>query len=45
MIKLVENQGGGGGGSGAYISDKIFTVTEGETISYSIGSGGAGRQV
>ena len=32
---------GAGGGSGAYVSDKVFTVTEGETISYSIGSGGS----
>jgi len=32
---------GAGGGSGSYISDKVFTVTEGETISYSIGTGGA----
>ena len=32
---------GAGGGSGAYVSDKVFSVTEGETISYSIGSGGA----
>ena len=32
---------GAGGGSGAYISDKIFSVTEGETLSYSIGGGGA----
>jgi hypothetical protein len=32
---------GAGGGSGAYVSDKIFSVTELETISYSIGSGGA----
>ena len=32
---------GAGGGSGAYVSDKVFTVTEGETITYSIGSGGA----
>jgi hypothetical protein len=32
---------GGGGGSGGFVSDKIFSVTEGETISYSIGSGGA----
>ena len=32
---------GAGGGSGAYVSDKVFTVTEGETISYSIGGGGA----
>jgi len=33
---------GAGGGSGAYVSDQIYSVTEGETISYSIGSGGAG---
>ena len=33
---------GAGGGSGAYISDVIFTVTEGETITYSVGGGGAG---
>ncbi len=32
---------GAGGGSGAYISDKIFTVTGGETMTYSIGSGGS----
>ena len=32
---------GAGGGSGAYISDKILTVTEGETITYAIGGGGA----
>jgi len=32
---------GAGGGSGAYVSDKVFSVTEGETISYSIGGGGA----
>ncbi len=32
---------GAGGGSGAYVSDKIFSVTEGETITYSIGGGGA----
>jgi len=32
---------GAGGGSGAFVSDKVFTVTTGETISYSIGSGGA----
>jgi len=32
---------GAGGGSGGFVSDKIFSVTEGETISYSIGSGGA----
>ena len=33
---------GAGGGSGAYVSDKIFSVTAGETMTYSIGSGGAG---
>ena len=33
---------GAGGGSGAYVSDQIYSVTESETISYSIGSGGAG---
>ena len=32
---------GAGGGSGAFVSDKIFSVTGGETMSYSIGSGGA----
>jgi hypothetical protein len=32
---------GAGGGSGAYVSDKVFTVAEGETISYTIGGGGA----
>jgi hypothetical protein len=32
---------GAGGGSGAFISDKIFSVTELETITYSVGSGGA----
>jgi hypothetical protein len=32
---------GAGGGSGGFISDKIFSVTEGETISYAIGVGGA----
>jgi hypothetical protein len=36
---------GAGGGSGAYISDKIFTVTEGETISYSIGGRGALQEI
>ena len=33
---------GAGGGSGAYVSDKIFSVTGGETLTYSIGSGGSG---
>jgi hypothetical protein len=32
---------GAGGGSGAYVSDKVFTVVEGETITYSVGGGGA----
>ena len=32
---------GAGGGSGGYISDKILVVSEGETISYSIGTSGA----
>jgi len=33
-------QGGRGGGSGAYISDKVFAVTGGETLTAIIGSGG-----
>lgn len=32
---------GAGGGSGGYISDKIFTVTAGETLTFVAGSGGA----
>jgi hypothetical protein len=32
---------GAGGGSGSYISDKIFTVTAGETLTFVAGSGGA----
>jgi len=32
---------GAGGGSGGYVSDQIYSVTEGETLTYSIGSGGA----
>jgi hypothetical protein len=28
-----------------YVSDKVFSVTGGETISYSIGSGGGGGSV
>jgi hypothetical protein len=32
---------GAGGGSGAYISDKIFSVTAGETLTFVAGSGGA----
>ena len=33
-------QGGRGGGSGAYISDKVFAVTGGETLTATIGRGG-----
>ena len=32
---------GAGGGSGSYISDKIFTVIAGETLTFVAGSGGA----
>ena len=32
---------GAGGGSGSFISDKVFSVTAGETISYAVGAGGA----
>jgi len=32
---------GAGGGSGGYISDKIFTVIAGETLTFVAGSGGA----
>jgi hypothetical protein len=32
---------GAGGGSGAYVSDKIFSVVEGETLTFVAGSGGA----
>jgi hypothetical protein len=32
---------GAAGGSGAYISDKVFSVSEGASLSYSIGGGGA----
>ena len=32
---------GAGGGSGAFVSDKVFSVTQGETLTYAIGSGGA----
>lgn len=32
--------GGTGGGSGAYISDKVFNVTEGETLTLTVGAGG-----
>ena len=33
--------GGTGGGSGAYLSDRVYTVTGGETLTPSIGTGGA----
>jgi hypothetical protein len=36
---------GAGGGSGGYISDKIFTVTGGETITYSVGIRGWRRML
>ena len=29
---------GSGGGSGAFISDKIFSVVQGETLTYAVGS-------
>jgi hypothetical protein len=32
---------GAGGGSGSYISDKIFTVTAGETLTFVAGTSGA----
>ena len=34
-------QGGRGGGSGAYVSDKVFTVVGGEVLTAVVGSGGA----
>ena len=36
---------GAGGGSGAYISDKVFTVVAGETITFTVGAAGAGLSV
>ena len=33
---------GAGGASGAYISDKVFTVTSGETLNINVGTAGAG---
>lgn len=33
---------GAGGASGAFISDKVFTVTSGETLNINVGSAGAG---
>jgi hypothetical protein len=35
--------GGAGGGSGAYVSDKIFYVNAGETITFTVGGGGVGN--
>ena len=32
---------GAGGGSGAYISDQVYMVNQGETMTYAIGTGGA----
>jgi hypothetical protein len=34
--------GGSGGGSGGYVSDKVFSVTEGETLTLTVGAGGPG---
>ena len=34
-------QGGRGGGSGAYISDRVYTVVGGETLTSEVGSGGS----
>ena len=46
MIKLVVNQGGPGGGSGAYISDKVFSVTGGEQLTFVVGAlGPAGTSI
>jgi len=36
---------GAGGGSGAYISDKIFTVVAGETITFAVGAAGTGVDI
>jgi hypothetical protein len=32
---------GAGGGSGGYVSDKVFSLNPGDTLTFSIGSGGA----
>ena len=37
--------GGTGGGSGAYVANQVFTVAEGETITFTIGAGGANSQL
>jgi hypothetical protein len=39
--KAPGEQGGRGGGSGAYVSDKVFTVVGGETLTAVVGTGGA----
>ena len=36
---------GAGGGSGAYISDKVFTVVAGETITFTVGAAGTGVDI
>ena len=36
---------GGGGGSGAYVSDKVFAVTAGETITFAVGAAGTGVDI
>ena len=36
---------GAGGGSGAYISDKVFAVTAGETITFTVGAAGTGVDI
>ncbi len=36
---------GAGGGSGAYISDKVFTVTAGETLTFTVGAAGTGVDI
>ena len=36
---------GAGGGSGAYISDKVFTVVAGETITFAVGAAGTGVDI
>jgi hypothetical protein len=35
--------GGTGGGSAAYISDKVFSVSQGETLTLTVGAGGTGN--
>ena len=36
---------GAGGGSGAYVSDKVFAVTAGESISFVVGAAGTGVDI